>query len=58
MALKTYTEFLEEADKRREWIINQVENTDKTHDQIKKEFLKKYPNQSKYFDKIVSQIVD
>lgn len=58
MALKSYEQYLEEADARRDWIINQVENTDKTHDQIKKEFLKKYPGQGKYFDKVVSQIVD
>lgn len=58
MALKTYTEFLEEADKRREWIINQIENSSRPHDQIKKEFLRRYPGQSRYFDKIVSQIVD
>lgn len=58
MALKTYNEYLTEADARRDWIIHQVEHTDKTHDQIKKEFLKKYPGQSAYFNKIVSQIVD
>lgn len=58
MSLKSYPEFLEEADSRRDWIINQVENTDRPHDEIKKDFLKKYPGQSKFFDKTVSQIVD
>lgn len=58
MALKSYNEYLTESDQKRDWIINQVENSDKTHDQIKKEFLKKFPGQGRYFDKVVSEIVD
>ena len=42
----------------RTWITNQVENTDRPHDEIKKDFLKKYPNQSTFFDKVVSELVD
>lgn len=50
--------FKQQIKDRRQWIIDQIEKTNKPHDVIKKEFLKHYPGQDKYFDKVVSQIVD
>lgn len=41
----------------RNWIIKQVEDTDKPHDEIKKAFLKKYPGSEAFFDKVVKEIV-
>ena len=54
------TELLSESEEqKRDWIINQVENTDRAHDEIKAEFIKKYGKQNtKFFDSVVHEIVD
>jgi hypothetical protein len=61
--MKSYDEYLVESKNRQtemhDWIANQVDNTEKAHDEIKKEFLKKYgAKNAKFFDKVVSEIVD
>ena len=58
MSLTTYGDFLTESEKKKQWITNQVLNTDRPHDEIKKEFLQKYPKHEKLFDKHVSDLVD
>lgn len=43
----------------RSWVYHNLENTDKTHGQMKKEFIKKYgAGNAKVFDKYVSQHMD
>lgn len=61
--MKSYADYLEESKNRQsemhDWIANQIENTEKTHDEIKKEFLKKYgAKNAKFFDQTVNDIVN
>ena len=53
--------------KTREWIVSQVEKTDKPHDEIKGEFIERYGHGksaaqkvklAKYFDKVIHSVVD
>lgn len=74
--MKTYSQFISEANKTRlsssitestnfrlmrEWIISQVEQSDRAHDKIKKDFDNKHAKGDKkllaYFDKVVDSIV-
>lgn len=43
----------------RDWVYRNLENTEKTHDQMKKEFVQKFGAQNvKYFDQYVSAYMD
>lgn len=53
--------------KRKEWIVTQIEKTDKPHDEIKSDFIERYGHGksarekaklAQYFDKIVHEVVD
>ena len=45
-------------DERNAWVGHQMHNTEKTHDQIKKEFHKKYPQHKDEFEKHVNHHMD
>lgn len=50
---------VQEQEAQRAWIIEQVENTSRTHDEIKLDFIKKYGKQNEQmFDAVVHEIVD
>lgn len=65
---KTFKEFMTEAStsvvtegtqSMRDWVIHQIEKTDRPHDEILADFKKKFgKDKIKEFDKIVSEIVD
>ncbi len=62
--MKSFSEFYHEVlaeseDAKRDWIIKQIEQTDRPHDEIKAEYIKKYGKlSSKFFDSVVSEIVN
>jgi len=63
--MKSFNEYLEEEispsldKKMRDHVYHNVLNTDKTHDQVKKEFVKKFGAQhTKHFDRHVSNAMD
>ena len=62
--MKDFQEFVAEGSKKeleamRKWVYQQVENTNKSHPDIKKEFVKKFGSKNtKYFEQFVSDIVD
>lgn len=61
--MKSYEQYLEESKNKQtemhDWIVNKIDNTNEAHDDIKKEFLKKYgQNFAKFFDKVVDSVVN
>lgn len=64
--MKSFNEYITEADvspaqdkKMRDHVYHNVLNTDKTHDQVKKEFVKKFgAHNVKHFERHVSNAMD
>ena len=62
--MKEFKEFINENNKKeieamRGWVYRQVEDSNKAHSDIKKEFIKKFGSKNvKYFEQFVSDIVD
>jgi hypothetical protein len=63
--MKTFTEIREAAagktsyHQARKWVFHHLDNTDHTHDQMKKNFHKKFGKQNQHhFDKAVSEYMD
>ena len=61
--MKTYKQLMESLETPEQkniaidWIANQMDNTDRTHMDIKAEFLKAYPNQEEFFENVVDSLL-
>lgn len=61
--IKPFGEFLQEGrgseKEMKKWVFDQILNTNKRHDEIKKEFIRKFgASNVKYFEKYVEEAVD